>query len=138
MELPAVSLWISANPNQLRIGSFVRPNRTPPRSSTPQTLMRTNASNGTDLDVLLVCPPAAPPPAAPPDLRDWSQQVPGWFWVMFVMTTLMSAVSMASFAYTLHGMNRARRGDVALGRRRGTATALAQLESQVSRLTGGL
>ena len=100
--------------------------------------MQTDVSNGTDLAPLIVCPPASPPPAAPPDLGEWSHQVPGWFWAMFVLTTVMSVVSMASFAYTLRGMNRARREDAVLGRRHGTATVLAQLESQVSRLTSGL
>lgn len=89
---------------------------------------------------VVICPPSAPPPSPPPDFNSWSQQVPAWFWVMFVCTALFTVVGGISIAYSLRVVHATRRDMVALGSNggRNTADTLSRLETQVSRMCSGL
>lgn len=96
--------------------------------------------NATDAAEVIVCPPSSPPPSPPPDFGSWSQQVPGWFWVVFTFTAMLASTGTIAIAYTMRMIFATRRELEVLGRERGrgTASALSQLEAQVGRLTSGL
>jgi hypothetical protein len=88
----------------------------------------------------VLCPPSAPPPSLPPEFGTWSQQVPVWFWVMFVFTALFALAGTMSIARAVHLIYDTRRDTRALGASRGrdTANTLSRLEAQVSHMCEGL
>ena len=89
---------------------------------------------------LVVCPPSSPPPSPPPDFGTWSQQVPWWFWLMFMFTSLFALGGGLSLAWMIRAIHTTRRDMAALGatRGRGTAHALSRLEAQVTHMCTGL
>ena len=80
---------------------------------------------------LIICPPAAPPPLPPPEFSVWSQQVPAWFWLMFVFTFLIACGGAVAIGYVLRELRRTRKGERLPGAE--TAKSLEALEARMSK-----
>lgn len=80
---------------------------------------------------LIICPPAAPPPLPPPAFSVWSQQVPAWFWLMFVFTFLVACGGAVAIGYVLRELRRTRKGERLPGAE--TAKSLAVLEARMAK-----